>query len=80
MAEPRCDRTDLLVSACAHCRGHDDLPGRVDALSPPEAWTRARYDYDRGCPVCHGCVSAGDRIALCDGVWVCETCGEGATG
>lgn len=75
--EPRCDRTDLLVSACAHCRGDEDLPDNRDALlSPPKAWIHARHDG--GCPGCHRRVGVGDRIALCDDVWVCEDCGTEA--
>jgi hypothetical protein len=78
MTEPRCARTDLLVSACAHCRGDEDPPGSIrDNLSPPTYWISARYDG--GCPRCHDAVSEGDRIALCDGVWVCENCGEEAS-
>jgi len=73
--EPRCERTDLLVRDCAHCRG-DELPGSRDTLPPPEWWTVALRDG--GCPACHHRIRVGDRIALCDGEWVCEGCGTEA--
>jgi hypothetical protein len=73
-AEPRCELTELLVSACAHCRGHD-LADRGDTLPPVQFWTTARYDG--GCPACHGRITAGERLArLTDGAWVCQDCGE----
>jgi hypothetical protein len=34
MNEERCEHSDLLISACAHCRG-DELP---EGLEPEEAW------------------------------------------
>jgi hypothetical protein len=76
VTEPRCERTELLVSQCSHCRGDEDLPGNRDALPPPSAWTTARYEGH--CPECEGDIDVGDRIALCGDVWVCGSCGGAA--
>jgi hypothetical protein len=79
VAEQRCERTDLPASMCSHCRGHDEPPLRPDDLPAPSLWIEAQYRS--ACPACHHTtIRPGDRIARCGEDWVCETCGEGATG
>lgn len=63
MTEPRCDRTDLPVSMCAHCRGHDVTPSTARDYEP---LFTARYDGR--CAECDDPIDAGERIApLADG-------------
>lgn len=76
--EPRCERTDLPVSMCSHCLGHDesflDRPGRcgeVEALGDPFV---ARYPGR--CAGCDSGVKVGDQLwrTKDDQGYVCAEC------
>ncbi|MEU4367530.1 hypothetical protein [Micromonospora chersina] len=70
-AEPRCTVTELLVSACSHCRPAAEEPSR---LGP---WISATY---RGrCGNCGTTIEELDDIrADGDGGWLCFGCGQAA--
>jgi hypothetical protein len=72
MPEQRCDVTELLISACSHCRPPVELP-RAPAASWG-AWIAARYPGR--CSQCDGRIREDDQIRA-DGEngWLCETCG-----
>lgn len=73
MADTYCERTDLLVSACAHCRGVPDIAPRPGVLGP---LFEARFGG--GCSECGGGIRAGDRIrADGDGGYLCAGCSDG---
>lgn len=59
----RCERTDLLVDDCAHCR--------VAGLGVA---ARKTADYSTTCTGCGGAISVGDRIGNVNGNWVCPPC------
>jgi predicted RNA-binding Zn-ribbon protein involved in translation (DUF1610 family) len=70
--ELRCERTELLVEQCAHCRPP------VDDQVPDEdievVW-RGIARYDGQCPGCGGRIREGDPIARTgDNRYVCEEC------
>jgi len=71
-SEPRCDRTDLLVSACAHCRGEPSRPAGSAVIQRSVAVYRSR------CGGCEETIEVGDLIALTWDGWVCEGCGTEA--
>lgn len=72
-AETRCDITELLVSACAHCRPAPPAePASSDRLGP---WFAAGYAGT--CAGCGGRLEAGDRIcADGDGGYLGDCCGN----
>ena len=75
-SEARCDRSDLPVSMCAHCRGDRQV------ADPPASDRPAGYGpvffarFDGRCADCGDQFVAGERIAaLTDGGgYVCEDC------
>lgn len=77
--EPRCDMTDLLVSACG-CRAHRGTPRPVDpfdtASEPPGPWVQAAWGGE-----CDGCgqdYDEGDEIrADGSGGWEGKCCENG---
>jgi hypothetical protein len=69
--ELRCDRTELPVSMCAHCRGHDD-PMK---LSTGEFGVPFIASYDGRCGACDGRIRVGEITArLAAGGYGCERC------
>lgn len=64
----RCERTDLLVSDCAHCRGHQSVEEQVQAErvtdrehpGAPGPWFAARWDGE--CSGCGDPINVGDTI------------------
>jgi hypothetical protein len=82
-AEERCERTDLYVSQCAHCRGHVDPfqhanRERAELLASGR-WIGAQY---RGkCSSCGEWFGEGAAIQRDSaGVgWVAECCAEAVT-
>jgi hypothetical protein len=70
--EPRCDVTDLLVSACAHCRPAPPAEASSTRLGP---WFAATYAGT--CAGCGGQLERGDRIrADGDGGYLGDCCGN----
>lgn len=73
MSEERCERSDLLASQCAHCRG--------DVLeSEPDFVVVARFPakYAGVCAACGEPFEVEDRIGRTDdGDYVCEVCAGG---
>jgi hypothetical protein len=59
MAE-RCERTDLLVDQCAHCRGDEDRPQRRASRPFPAAFVGS-------CAIGLDFVDEGDEIVMVDG-------------
>lgn len=79
MTSPRCDRTDLLIDECAHCRPRAYSP-------PPIGHVRLggifAARYPGACALCMRRIESGDWIAPvlddaddADG-YACETCVE----
>lgn len=60
--EQRCEKSDLLVTDCAHCR---------NKFKDVERLKTAEY---RSTCSCGAAINIGDRIGLLDGVWVCPNC------
>lgn len=85
--EKRCERTDLLVSMCSHCRGlpwvAPALDPEFDPFNPPAppadhvgAWFTAQYPGE--CGNCTAPVIPGDTIrADGRGGYECADCGKG---
>jgi hypothetical protein len=78
--EERCERTDLPVSGCYHCRA-DTVVIRQHGTPEPVrnaivVSTRARWNST--CPECKGTVVKGEMIykATEPGSWVCSECVE----
>lgn len=76
--EPRCEKTDLLVSMCDHCRpklsvGVQQSRRRVGNATMPAI----EAQYDGWCPECDEAIEAGvDMIVRSDddGYWIHEEC------
>lgn len=69
--EARCEKTELFVSQCAHCR-HIEAPSRI---ATGEFGVRFRAQYDGTCASCLGPIEQGEIIArLFDGGFACEGC------
>jgi hypothetical protein len=74
----RCERTDLLVTDCAHCRGLPDLPTGPEPTLRPDgggAVTIAAR-YGGYCHECGRSIRIGDSITSVDDGWVGECCVE----
>jgi hypothetical protein len=75
----RCERTDLLVEQCAHCRGRVD----VEAIDWSGVVVRqvigARFDGRCALDGRHT-IHEGDRIGRVDEGWCCTTCTRRASG
>lgn len=71
--EARCEKSDLYVSQCAHCRGHVlDLDVDPDA---PVITARFRARFPGVCPNCEWEYGVGDLIGrTADGARLCERC------
>lgn len=77
VTEERCERTDLLVSQCAHCRpAPPPTPRDTSAFGP---WFVARFESDcdgDGGPQCLGVIEEGEPCRSDgDGGWLCQGCG-----
>lgn len=60
--EQRCERSDLPVSMCSHCRNTGTLE-------------RTRIaDYRTECHNCPRMINPGERIGRVEGRWVCANC------
>jgi hypothetical protein len=85
VTEERCERTELIVSQCAHCLGHTEpvvdeveLDGRkrADATFGPVVEAR----FPGRCPWCDETIRAGELIAKVETgansapQWVCAGC------
>lgn len=78
MAEARCDRSDLLVSQCGHCRGYDYYPyDRVDRV---DVGVVIKAQYAGKCAQCGKHYPEGTTIGHANDVgWVSmECCGDAA--
>lgn len=72
--EARCEKTDLLPSACAHCRGLSLDPALV-GLAEVQVLRRYRAASVGTCPGCGHEYATGDVLAeVADGVRICERC------
>lgn len=70
MAGTRCEKTDLPVEMCSHCRGLDtpEVPKYTVAFSMPAKWD--------GLGACGHRTYQGDTIHKTDeGQWICGPCG-----
>lgn len=82
MSEARCDKTDLLVTDCAHCRGNDrtieeqftaEAALRKAAYEAAPGWIISRYPGD--CAECGERFEAGEMIyKLLDVGWISTCC------
>lgn len=70
MSEARCTRTDLLVTACSHCRGLDvpEQPG------PGVVGAAFTARFDGWCHRCRRSFRAGDPAGFVDDEIVCGDC------
>jgi hypothetical protein len=76
MAE-RCERTDLLVTDCAHCRDLPDLDAEEIVVVRRGTWFTALYGGR--CANCKTTFEAGDQIradGYGNGGWLAECCRE----
>jgi hypothetical protein len=62
----RCERTDLLVAECSHCRGLDELP-----LDPELDWFEARLPGRCAYDPRHA-IDPGDQIARTENGYICK--------
>lgn len=68
VSEEPCERSGLLPSGCAHCRGHTDRPRPVVRIT-----FRARYDGRCGYDRSH-LILEGDLIADSNHGYLCTAC------
>lgn len=59
----RCEKTDLLVTDCAHCR-----------RSGTGVSARKVAEYKSVCTGCGDTISIGERIGHVNNNWVCPSC------
>lgn len=73
MTEARCERSDLPVPMCAHCRGHQDPLGRLGEDDVGPLFTAS---YRSRCDRCDGDIHPGDTIAafIDEAGYACEEC------
>lgn len=79
----RCERTELLVVDCAHCRGNDQTPD--EQVATERRQTRARLvgdprwfpaQYPGKCERCAERFTVGDLIRMDPGRgWIADCCG-----
>ena len=78
MTEDRCERTDLYVSQCGHCRGHvapdeEAARDRASVVGEP-GWIEAVY---RGkCSNCGDWFPEGTPIRRTGGGWLAACCAD----
>lgn len=74
ISEPRCEKTELYVSQCAHCRPTPD-PLVLDSEAVEH---RFEAVYSGHCTICDGPIRAGETIArLTTGGYACTSCCRG---
>lgn len=77
LTDARCELTDLLVSACAHCTGRDGGEGaereaRARALTMPGV---VAAKFEGQCADCGTWYAAGEPIRHADGYgWIAACC------
>src|SRR5436305_795781 len=73
----RCDRSDLPIASCAHCRGHE-LPAELEPLEPDVVDDRRVYvaRAHHECGRCDEPIQPGDRVRRggTRGGWLCPEC------
>lgn len=85
ITEDRCELSDLLISQCAHCRGHHDpiadlLAAETIAGLTGEGLVTGTAKQGRSCPSCRAWIDVGDMVALDRGEdgrakrWICGGC------
>ncbi len=85
VTEERCERSDLLVSQCAHCQGHEPTTGTVTAEILRGASARApirlgratavRAQYPGRCAAdARHRIEEDDWIYSSDAGWLCREC------
>ncbi len=70
--EERCERSDLLVSQCAHCKGHD-----LGLKAPSQVYVGyvAKASYTGLCALDRShSIEPGDRIGQSEHGWLCWRC------
>ncbi len=73
--DTRCERTDLYVSQCGHCRPTPE-PELIDLVIT----NRFPARFPGQCPVCDGRIREDDNIGRTeDGEYVCEKCCQDAS-
>lgn len=81
MTDERCERTELLVDQCAHCRGHADPAAEALAAErldrhaeDPEDAIRIPARFAGRCPSCGEHIHPGDTIVRRAEAWCCTEC------
>lgn len=85
MTDERCERTELLVDQCAHCRGHADPEADALAAESPRRYAvdvetprTTIAQYPGWCPQCSERIHPGDVITLRGSTdaraWCCTEC------
>ena len=70
MSEERCERSELPVSMCAHCKGVDKVETFEHVVEK-----KIIAQYSGSCGSCGDRVEAGvTTIGLSEDGWVCEGC------
>jgi len=70
VSEPRCERSELLVSQCAHCKGLDKAETFEYVVEQ-----KMLAKYPGACSACGDRVIPGETtIGLSEDGWVCEGC------
>lgn len=82
MGETRCEKTDLLVTDCAHCRGNDltieeqvaaEASARKAAYEAAPGWIISKYQGH--CAECNERFEAGEMIyKMPDVGWISTCC------
>jgi hypothetical protein len=70
MDEERCSKTDLIRSACSHCRGLDDPPTPGAVVVGPVFLAQ----YPGRCPECDQTWFVGDPVGHLDNLLHCGSC------
>jgi hypothetical protein len=77
--EQRCERSDLPVSMCAHCRGLDHVPTPIDDDpfdAPSDLGPTIAAKFDSECGNCGDPIAVGEPITSAYEGWVHERCAE----
>jgi hypothetical protein len=80
VTDERCERTELIVTQCAHCLGHTDPVADALAGEParhvedPEVPVRIPAQFPGRCPDCGEHIHIGDTIVRRSNAWCCTEC------
>lgn len=72
----RCDKTELLVTECAHCLGQtadwDKLEEELDSGASTKRAPTIESNFPSRCPGCGERIQTGDMIRLLNIGWCCS--------